>query len=93
MPDHVHILIRRHGERAEDMIANFRKKTKAALIQAGKRPINHPVWTDGAGWKTFINSCRQFENEVEYIRQNPRKIGRPEQVWDFVTEYDGWLPE
>jgi REP element-mobilizing transposase RayT len=93
MPDHVHILIRRHRERAEDMIAKFRIETKAALIRAGKRPVNHPVWTDGAGWKTFVNSRRQFENEIEYIRQNPIKIGRAEQVWDFVTAYDGWLPE
>lgn len=93
MPDHVHILIRRHGDRAETMIANLRNKAKAALIQAGKRPVNHPVWTDGAGWKTFVNSRRQFECEIEYIRQNPIKIGRPEQVWDFVTAYDGWMPE
>ena len=93
MPDHVHFLVRRHHDRAEDLMANFRKGTKAALIQAGKRPVNHPVWTDGAGWKTFVNSRRQFENEIEYIRRNPTKIGRAEQVWDFVTAYDGWLPE
>ena len=93
MPDHVHLLIRRHGDRAEDMIANVQEKAKAALIAAGKRPVNHPVWTDGAGWKTFINSRRQFENEIAYIRRNPGKIGRPEQRWDFVTAYDGWMPE
>jgi REP element-mobilizing transposase RayT len=93
MPDHVHILIRRHRDRAEELIARFRKESKAALIQAGNRPVNQPVWNDGAGWKTFVTSRREFENEIEYIRQNPVKIGRPEQTWDFVMAYDGWLPE
>jgi REP element-mobilizing transposase RayT len=76
MPDHVHILIRRHKDRAEDMIAHLQQKAKASLIESGKRPVNHPVWTDGAGWKTFINSRRQFEAEIEYIRRNPLKFGR-----------------
>jgi REP element-mobilizing transposase RayT len=93
MPDHVHLLIRRHRDRAEDMIAKFRNATKASLKKSGRWPARHPVWTGGNGWKTFVNSRRQFESEVEYIRKNPRKIGRAEKVWDFVTPYDGWLPE
>ena len=93
MPDHVHILIRRHGDRAEDMIARRQLAAQSALIEAGTRPVNHPVWTDGPGWKTFINSRRQFEAEIKYIRRNPERIGRPEQSWDFVQQYDGWLPE
>jgi REP element-mobilizing transposase RayT len=93
MPDHVHMLIRRHGDRAEDMIARFQKRAKAALIEAGKRPVNHPVWTDGAGWKTFINTPRQFEAQIKYTWQNPEKIGKPNQTWAFVQAYDGWMPE
>ena len=92
MPDHVHLLIRRQRDRAEDIIALLQQKTKEVLIDAGKRPVNHPVWTDGAGWKTFVNTRKQFEREIDYIRQNPIKIGRAEQAWDFVTAYDGWLP-
>lgn len=93
MPDHVHILIRRHDHRAEDMIAGLQEKARSALVEAGNRPVNHPVWTDGSGWKTFINSRRQFEKEIKYIWRNPKKIGRPEQMWDFVQPYDGWMPE
>ena len=92
MPDHVHILIRRHGDRAEDMVEALQTAAKAALFEAGKRPANHPVWTDGPGWKTFVNTQRQFVNEVKYIGNNPLKAGRPQQRWDFVQEYDGWLP-
>ena len=92
MPDHVHLLIRRHRDKAETMIALFQEKGRAALIAAEKRTPVQPIWTDGPGWKTFINSRRQFEAEIVYIRQNPVKIGRAVQVWDFVKEYDGWMP-
>ena len=77
MPDHVHMVIRRNGDRAEEMIAHFQKEAKAALINAGKRAVNHSVWTDGPGWKTFINSQQQFRSEIMYIQRNPEKIGKP----------------
>jgi REP element-mobilizing transposase RayT len=93
MPDHVHMVVRRHMDWAENMIALFQQRSRQALIDAGKRNPTHPVWTKGPGWKTFINSQRQFKNEIGYVGQNPRKIGRPDQTWDFVTVYDGWMPE
>lgn len=92
MPDHVHILIRRHRDRAEEVVARFQDAAKVALIDAGKRPVNHPVWTDGPGWKTFINTQQQFRNEIKYIGDNPRKIGQPAQTWSFVAAYDAWMP-
>src|SRR5207249_676838 len=92
MPDHVHLLIRRHRDKAEAMIAGFQAKTRDALIESGKRAATQPVWSDGPGWKTFLNTCGDFEREIVYIRGNPEKIGRPEQTWAFVTPYDGWLP-
>jgi REP element-mobilizing transposase RayT len=92
MPDHIHLLIRRHCDKAEDMIALFQERTRAALIEAERRTSVQPIWTHGPGWKTFIKTRRQFENEIKYIRDNPKKIGRPEQMWDFVQPYDGWMP-
>ena len=91
MPDHVHLMIRRHCDRAEDMIERFQETTRTALIEAGKRGPTHPVWTKG-GWKGFLNTRGDFERDIKYILQNPDKIGRPEQEWIFVTAYDGWLP-
>src|SRR5207253_1635434 len=92
MPDHVHLLIRRHRDKAELMIERFQERTRTALIEAGLRTPTHPVWTKGPGWKGFLNTRRDFERDIEYIRLNPVKIGRPEQIWDFVKPYDGWLP-
>jgi hypothetical protein len=45
MPDHAHLLIRRHHDRAEDMVAHSQETTRTGLIESGKRSPTHPVWT------------------------------------------------
>jgi REP element-mobilizing transposase RayT len=92
LPDHVHLLIRRHRDRAEQMIQHLQEESREALIAAGRRPVNHPVW-GGPGWKVFQNSPEDMRRIVRYIRNNLVKHRRPEQHWDFVLEYDGWLPD
>jgi|SRR5262245_23646312 len=91
MPDHIHILIRRHRDNAETMIERLQEKSREALIAGGHRPAEHPVW-GGPGWKVFLNTRADIERIIEYIRDNPIKIGRPVQEWPFVTPYFGWLP-
>src|SRR5438128_2396836 len=54
MPEHVHLLIRRHRDKAEEMIECFQTESREALIAAGKRSMTHPVW-GGPGWKVFLN--------------------------------------
>jgi REP element-mobilizing transposase RayT len=88
MPDHVHLLIRRHTDRAETMLETLQKESKAKLIKAGLRPVNHPVW-GGKGWKVFLDSPERIVATAEYIRRNPLKWGLPEQKWWFVTKYEG----
>ena len=91
MPDHVHLLIRRHRDKAEEMIAALQEFSRFGVLVTDRRPVDHPVW-GGPGWKVFLNTCEDIERVIEYIRQNPIKAGRPEQRWDFVQKYDGWLP-
>jgi len=45
MPDHVHILIRKHKHSAEEMIELLQNASRWALIEAHLRPTDHPVWT------------------------------------------------
>jgi REP element-mobilizing transposase RayT len=92
MPDHVHVLIWRHRDKAEKMIEYFQEATRAALVEALRRGPRHPVWADGRGWKGFLNTRGDFERDIGYIEDNPRKIGRPAQRWPFVVPYTGWLP-
>lgn len=91
MPDHVHLLIRRHRDYAETMIEAFQQASRQGLIDAGRRSPTHPVW-GGPGWKVFQYTAEDMRRTARYIRDNPMKIGRPVQVWPFVKEYDGWVP-
>ena len=93
MPDHVHLLIRKHRHLAETMIGHFQEDSRARVLakpQPG-RGTQHPVW-GGPGWKVYLDSREDMVRTVRYIRQNPPKAGRSIQRWPFVTPYDGWLP-
>jgi REP element-mobilizing transposase RayT len=83
MPDHVHLLIRRHQDRAEEMIEALQRTSRDALIEARRRSPTHPVW-GGPGWKVFLNTPEDIARVDRYIRDNPVKAGKPEQIWEFV---------
>ncbi len=91
MQDHVHFLIRKHRDKAEQMIEHFQVASRQTLIDAGRRSANHPVW-GGPGWKVFLDTRDDIQRVAEYIRNNPMKAGRLAQNWEFVRIYDGWLP-
>jgi REP element-mobilizing transposase RayT len=91
MPDHVHLLIRKHKHRAEQMIENFQEASRLRLREAGLRAADHPVW-GGPGWKVYQDSREDMERTIRYIRDNPGHLGMAEQHWSFVRAYDGWLP-
>jgi len=89
MPDHVHLLIRKHKHRAEEMIRNFQQTSRLRLRNSSLRPPEHPIW-GGAGWKVFLDHPDEVRRTIRYIRQNPVKLGLPVQAWEFVKAYDGW---
>lgn len=91
MPDHVHLLIRKHRDKAEEMIGYFQDDTWKALIDANVRPSDHPIW-GGSGWKVYLNTRIDIERTIRYIEQNPIKANLPAKTYDFVQPYDGWLP-
>jgi REP element-mobilizing transposase RayT len=91
LPEHIHLLIRRHRDKAETMLNYLQDKTKQELIGAGRRPATHPVW-GGPGWKVFQGTREDMERCIRYIEENPVKAGRPRQYWKFVKKYDGWMP-
>lgn len=90
MPDHVHILIRKHRDQAEDMMGNLRNSSLLALTERGFGGMGHPVWTGGLGWKVFLDHPDEIRRTIRYIQNNPIKGGLGPQVWEFVKEYDGW---
>lgn len=86
MPEHIHLLIRKHRDRAETMIEALQTECRLKLIEDERRSPTHPVW-GGKGWKVFVDSVERMLRVTEYIRMNPIKAGLPEQRWNFVTPY------
>lgn len=89
MPDHVHLVIRKHKHRAEAMIDNLQQASRLRLRKARFMPFDHPVWTTG-GWRGFLSSPAAVRSAIRYVEQNPANARRKPQAWAFVTPYDGW---
>ena len=89
MPDHVHLVLRKHRDKAEEMIEFLQDASRARLRDAGHGSPDHPVWTQG-GWAGFLDRPEAVRVRIRYIEQNPTKAGLPEQRWPFVKDYDGW---
>ena len=90
MPDHVHILIRKHKHTAEEMIHALISASREKLIASGRREPHHPTWTWGHGWKVFLDHPDDIRRTITYVDRNPIKIGLPRQSWPFVMPYDNW---
>jgi REP element-mobilizing transposase RayT len=91
MPDHIHILIRKHKHLAEDMIFNFQRASHARLLELKYRQENQRTWASGCGWKVYLDHPEDVRRTIKYVDDNPAKIGLPRQEYEFVTKpYDGW---
>ncbi len=90
MPDHVHLLIRKHKHQAEDMIEHLKRESRLRLSSAGLFDADHPIWTDGGGWKVFLDHPDDVRRTIAYIERNPQEIAAPPQRWPFISPYDNW---
>jgi REP element-mobilizing transposase RayT len=90
MPDHVHILIRKHKHHAEEMMEILKEASRIRLRKSISHFSEHRVWASGGGWKVFLDEPNEVRRTVTYILRNPLPLGLPEQRWLFVKEYDGW---
>lgn len=89
MPDHVHLVIRKHRDLAEEMIAKFQRASRDAVLLLNQRSQGHPVW-GGPGWKVYLDEVPEIERTIKYVDDNPAKARLPRQNWEFVSPYDGW---
>ncbi len=67
MPDHVHILVRKHKHLAEQMIDNLKSSSRLRLSASSIRTRNHPTWTGGRGWKVFLDHPDEIRRTIPYI--------------------------
>ncbi len=89
MPDHIHIILRKHRHQAEEMIENLQTASRLRLRSLGLRPSDHPTW-GGPGWKVFLDHPSEVRRTIGYVEMNPIKIRWPAQSWPFVKAYDDW---
>jgi len=89
LPDHVHLVVRKHRDKAEQMIAALQDASRLRLRRAGLRAPDHPVWSVG-GWKRFLGRPEDVRSAIAYIEGNPAERGLPPQAWPFAVPYDGW---
>jgi REP element-mobilizing transposase RayT len=89
MPDHVHIVIRKHRDKAEQMIEKLQRASREDVLLLNQRDPFHPVW-GGPGWKVFLDTPADIGRTVKYVEDNPIKARLPAQSNEFVTKYDGW---
>jgi REP element-mobilizing transposase RayT len=90
MPDHVHLVIRKHKDQAEDMIEKLRVRSRKRLEEHAPRFIGHPIWTGGGGWKVFLDHPDDVARTIRYVERNPTQARMAEQSWSFVKPYDRW---
>ena len=88
MPDHVHLLIRKHRHTYEQMMENL-KAASSDVLREGGWPVDHPVWTAG-GWGVFLDHPDEIRRTIRYIERNPLPLREHVQSWPFVAAYDGW---
>jgi REP element-mobilizing transposase RayT len=89
MPDHVHLLVRKHKHTAEEMIDRFQRASRDRLAETHHRTTDHPTW-GGPGWKVFLDHPDEVRRTIAYIENNPLPLRLPKQQWPFVKAYDGW---
>jgi REP element-mobilizing transposase RayT len=88
MPNHAHLIIRRHRDKAETMIGELMKPSARALCETQGLPVSHPIWS-GDRYKKFLDSAEAVESCVKYVEANPGKSGLPPQRHGFVRPYRG----
>ena len=95
MPDHVHMVIARKAQKAEQWTGYFKRAASRDLRETGLHPIIDKVQPDGrlptpwveGGWKVYLHDNEEIIRTIRYVNLNPEKAGLPPQVWEYITPY------
>jgi len=72
LPDHVHVLIRKHKHQAEQMIEVLQSASRLRLSTLGLRTPDHPVWATG-GLEGVPGPPRRSSSENPLHRAEPHQ--------------------
>jgi REP element-mobilizing transposase RayT len=98
LPEHVHLVVRRHRYWIEDVRDQLKGQASKALRHENLHPFAHvkmgsgrihTPWSDG-GWDVYLDSPADIRRAIAYVQRNPLlKENKPPQNWSFVTPYEG----
>jgi REP element-mobilizing transposase RayT len=74
LPDHIHLILRKHRDSAEEMIQHLQDYGRLRLSASGLFPTDHPIWVRG-GWKVFLDHPDEIRRTIGYIDDNPLPYG------------------
>ena len=95
MPDHVHMVIARHGYDIEKLVGLLKGDATRRLMDKGLHPLARfarPGKTPPSpwvrlGWNVFLNTPDQIYRAIDYANENPIRDGYKAQKWSIVTPY------
>lgn len=87
MPEHVHLVVKRHAPTPEKIVARCRARSSQRLHEAGLWPAVRPIWSKGK-WAVKLNTPQEVQQRIQYVRRNPVAAGLPPQKWSFVAAFD-----
>lgn len=95
LPEHVHIVVRRHRYRLEQVSNLLQGQATRPLIQEGVHPLaalaragaRPPRAWSSRQWKVFLDSPADILRAIRYVEDNPVKEGLPRQRWSFVRPF------
>ena len=91
LDNHVHVLIRRHRLRGDEILSILKTVLAEEIHQAGLFPPEHPVISDDS-CDIFKDDPQSIRTCIAYINENFAKHKLPLVIYPFVQDYDGWTP-
>ena len=96
LPDHMHLVVKRHSYKIEQVVRLLKAAASAALREEGLHPMAHAAAADGeipspwsrGCWRVYLHSDADVARSVRYVEHNPVKEGKPIQRWSFVTPFE-----
>lgn len=89
LSNHVHLLIRKHRRKAEEMIGLLKNAGREILRETELVPEEHPVFSADR-CRIYKDNVASMRNCIRYIERNFEKHRIPKIECDFLTPYNNW---
>jgi REP element-mobilizing transposase RayT len=95
LPDHVHAVILRPERTIEQVVGFLKRAGTRQLTKEGLHPLSQfrrrngdvpSPWIADGGWYRYLQSESEIDGAINYVEQNPLKIGMRAQRWNFVAD-------